>query len=183
MAPGSRSEPHAPDSTMHKQASYFGTATLYRDVMLTGVDEVSSKAARELENQAALGGMRRPDLSVQAHDRYRQPGQLLWVLLARYVTDNPDLLQVVEDLRKGCPGEGFALHHLHAVRRQWLLALRAHPTPPRHGPDPDVLQAWGRATGDPDAAEVLPNWLRQGAPLGIHEKIDITWGLPSHRPH
>ena len=100
------------DETMHRQSAFYGDATLYRDSLLTKADAVSSRATRDIENQTALGGMRRPDLSVQARDGYRLPGQRLWHMLATYVSEHPDVRQVVEGLRQGLPGEGFAPHYL-----------------------------------------------------------------------
>ena len=167
---------------MHRQSAFFNETALYRDALLTEPGRPSTKQIREHENAAALGGMRRPDLSVQADPRYRRVGQQLWDMLADYVDQHQDLLQVVQGLRQGQPVEGFPAHHLQAVRQRWLRTLHVEAVPQGPGPDPDVLQAWGRATGDPDAAEVLPEWLRQGAPLGIREKIEVTGVFPAIVP-
>ena len=170
------------DDTMHRQSAFFGDTVLYRDALLTKAGPLSGRAARDYENKVALGGMRRPDLSVQADRRYRQAGQLLWDVLSGYVDVHQELLHVVLELRQGRPVQGFPPRHLQEVRQQWLRVLHAAAVPRGDGPDADVLQAWGQATGDPDAAQVLPTWLRQGAPLGILEKIEVTGVFPAIEP-
>ena len=50
------------------------------------------------------------------------------------------------------------------------------------GPDADVIECWGKAVGDPDGAEILPRWLRQGAPIGMLEHIDTANISPAVEP-
>ena len=109
-------------------------------------------------------------------------GTQLWDILSAYVDKHQDLLLVVDTLRQGLPVEGIPPQHLQAVRQQWLQVLRAPLVPRGQGPDADTLQAWGRATDDPDAARVLPGCLRTGAPLGILQSIEATGVFPATVP-
>ena len=36
----------------------------------------------------------------------------------------------------------------------------------------------GKAVGDKDAADILPGWLRQGAPIGVLEHIEVADVFP-----
>ena len=170
------------DDTMRKQSAFFGNTCLARYALLTQPGPSSGRAVKDHEDRVALGGMRRPDLSVQSHSRYSLVGAQLWDMLSGYVDEHQDLLQVVDTLRQGLPVEGIPQQHLQAVRQRWLEVMRAPLVPRGQGPDADTLQAWGRATHDPDAARVLPGWLRMGAPLGILQNIETTGVFPATVP-
>ena len=59
------------DSLIDKQSAFFSSSHLYRSVDLAGPATQSSLHIRNIENDKALGGMRRPDRSVQQSSRYR----------------------------------------------------------------------------------------------------------------
>ena len=170
------------DNIMDKQSAYFGTADLYRDADLAGPSAPSKLHVRNLENQQALGGMRRPDLSVRRNPAYRTIGQALHGMAPSFIKDNPTTLQVVRDLRLGKAVSGFSERISAAFRTEWFHTLGMDAPPRGLGPDADVIEAWGQATMDPDAREILPHWLRPGAPLGILEPIELAGVFPPVEP-
>ena len=70
--------------------------------------------------------------------------------------------------------------------RDWFIVVAVgdvegglqHPAEERSdsGPDAEVLEAWGKATGDPDAASVLPHWLVNLA--GPSQAMDAAVAAP-----
>ena len=166
------------DTVMAKQSSYFGSAELHRSYDLAGPTSLSTREVRNAENDVALGGMRRPDLSVAQSIGY-QAGHCILTMAEKFVDDNPGTLQVAEDLRAGRPVTGFQPGISESFRHLWFQSFGCH-TPSRMvGPDADVFECWGRATGDLDASTCLPQWLRHGAPLGIIEHITPAGVFPS----
>ena len=167
------------DVIQSKQSAFFGNTRLHLSNQLTSApSRMSTKQIRNVENDQALGGMRRPDLSVQAQDGYKVVGTKLRELLEQFVDKHPSALQVVEEMRAGRKVEGFEHQLMQELRSAWMAVLQTHATPAAEGPDAAVLEAWGRTTGDLDAAQVLPDWLRRGAPCGINEHIEYA-GVPS----
>ena len=164
---------------MAKQSSFFGNTSLHRAYDLAGPAQPSRRELRASEDQRALGGMRRPDLSVRRNAGYRKVGQKLRAALEQYVDSHPQLLELARSLRRGSKVEGFDTTTMSEIRSLWLRTLGATEMPASPGPDADVLQAWGRATDDPDARSILPTWLRDGAPLGIIEDIEAAGVFPS----
>eukprot|EP00973_Karenia_brevis_P033512 4620745-Karenia_brevis.AAC.1 len=100
-------------------------------------------------------------------------------MLCSCVKEFPSTLKVVEDLRAGMPVQGFDANVRAKVRQRWLATLHWPVSLSCPGPDADVLAAWGQASQDPDAAHILPYWLRNGAPMGILEPVDVANVFPS----
>jgi hypothetical protein len=167
---------------MDKQSSYFSISHLQRSYDLAGPPQQSSLHRRNIENFEALGGMRRPDLSVKRHPSYRQVGDSLYKMALDFIGKFPDALQVVKDIRQGKSVTGFSEEVATAFRASWFRTLGTAQPPPCTGPDADVLEAWGRATGDYDSMFILPGWLRHGAPIGIVEPIETCGVFPSVEP-
>ena len=63
-----------------------------------------------------------------------------------------------------------------SVVKEYCVAMQ------QNGPDASVLQAWGGATSDPDAAAISPEWLQSGAPTGILEPIEYAGVFPPVPP-
>ena len=87
------------DSIMDKQSSYFSTSHLTSSDGRAGPPQQSSLHRRNLENFEALGGMRRPDLSVKRLPSYRQVGDSLYKMAVDFIGEFPETWQVIEDIR------------------------------------------------------------------------------------
>ena len=170
------------DNIMDKQSAFFGSSQLYRDCDLAGPAVPSALHIRNIENTESLGGMRRPDRSVKLIEGYKTIGKELYDMATQVISDNPEALGVVQDLRLGTEVTGFSESITSSFRDLWFQTLGV-PVPQRvPGPDGDVIEAWGQAVGDPDASEILPRWLRHGAPIRILETIDLAGIFPRVEP-
>ena len=127
------------DPLMSKQASFFGSATLTRPWDLAGPSGLTKREQRSHEEQEALGGMRRPDLSVRRSPKYRAVGKKLRTMLEAMVDSHDEALSVIEAVRSGSQTGGFSQDVLRSVREEWLHALHAPPSAPVVG-----LDAFGR---------------------------------------
>ena len=164
---------------MDRQSAYFSTTTFSRAYDLAGPVAESALHRRNIENMQALGGMRRPDRSVQANTKYRILGFRLSAVVMQFIKDYPAAMLVIDDIRNGRSTRGFTENITSAFRSAWFQELGV-PEPPRcAGPDPSVLSTWGEAVGDYDAAYILPHWLRTGAPIGIEEEIETCGVFPA----
>ena len=90
----------------------------------------------------------------------------------------PESLQVIKDIRSGRGTKGFSDGVSKAFRTAWFKELGVPEPPGCKGPDPTVVETWGEAVGDVDAARILPQWLRTGAPIGIEEHIETCGVFP-----
>ena len=167
---------------MYRQSAFFGTTNLQRSVILSNPSGPTRIRTRWVENEEALGGMRRPDLSVATNPLYASVGASLSLMLDGVIQRYPSALDVVRSLRRKEAVTGFSTEALEAVRTGWFECLGSSVRPSVKGPDPSILQAWGSATDDPDASTVLPTWLRTGAPIGVLEPIEVTGIFPSVLP-
>ena len=170
------------DLIMDKQSAYFATSQLTRAYDLAGPQAPTSLHLRNQENSVALGGMRRPDLSVRSNPLYRSIGAKLHIMASDFIKDFPSSLNVIRGLRAGDEVSGFSDKILSDFRSLWFSVLGSSETPKPLGPDAAALQAWGEAVNDPDLAHVLPHWLRHGAPIGILEPIEVTGVFPAVTP-
>ena len=175
-------EEGTPDGIMDKQGAYFTSANLARAYDLAGPSAPSRLHTRNLENAKALGGMRRPDLSVQRNPLYRAVGKRLHAMAASFIGRHPETLAVINALRAGQEVAGFSDEIIYMFRSEWFATLGATETPRCKGPDPGFMETWGRAVQDEDSAVFLPMWLRTGAPLGILEPIDLAGVFPPVEP-
>ena len=96
------------DLIMDKQSAFFSSSHLYRSVDLAGPATQSSPHIRNIENDKALGGMRRPDRAVQQSSRYREVGMDIFGMASQFITNHPETLEIVSDLRKGVTVTGFS---------------------------------------------------------------------------
>ena len=71
---------------MYKQSAYFGTMALYRSVDLAGPAAASRGFRRAEQNEAALGGMRRPDKAMAKLAGYDHVHQSLSVLFSKFMS-------------------------------------------------------------------------------------------------
>ena len=108
---------------MSRQSAFFGPTSLRRTYDLAGTPHESRVEARERENQAALGGMRRPDRSVDTGLDYAGAGKELGRMLAGIIHRYPATLDLVEQLRSGQRVSGFDSGIMEEVRSRWLHTL------------------------------------------------------------
>ena len=95
------------DATMDRQSAYFSTTTLSRAYDLAGPVAESALHRRNIENMQALGGMRRPDRSVQTNSKYRTLGTRLSAMAMQFIKDYPAAMRVIDDIRNGRSTRGF----------------------------------------------------------------------------
>ena len=105
-------------------------------------------------------------------------GRRLSSMALQFVEDNPEAMLVIDDIRNGRSTEGFDKDIAAKFRTAWFQELGVPEPPGCVGPDPEVLSSWGIAVGDYDAAYILPEWLRTGAPIGIVEDIQTCNVFP-----
>ena len=163
---------------MDKQSAFFSNTQLARAYDLAGPAPQSALHIRNVENAQALGGMRRPDLSVLASPGYRHWGDRFHNMALDFIGRHPDAMLVIHDIRGGRSTMGFTADVATAFRKSWFQVLETDEPPPCSGPDPAVLETWGKAVGDEDASRILPQWLRTGAPIGIKEHIETCGVFP-----
>ena len=167
---------------MSRQSAFFGGTTLERTQELAGPREESGRERRNAENDQALGGMRRPDRSVESQSRYLETGKVLRGVLMDILVEFPVVLQIVRDIRDGKRVEGFGENVLHKTRTDLFKALGAKQEPHGHGPEGGLFEAWGEAVGDEDCALWLPKWLVEGAPMGITREVPLAGVFPRVDP-
>ena len=114
---------------MDKQSAFFGTSQLYRSCDLAGPSNPSSLHIRNIENFEALGGMRRPDRSVQQLSGYSIVGADIHAMATKFITEYPHILDVVQNLRQGIAVTGFSDDVASSFRNLWFQTLGS-PTPP-----------------------------------------------------
>ena len=163
---------------MLRQTAYFSHTSLQKPITLAGETKRSERERRGMEDAEALGGMRRPDISVASSNSYAHFGHQLYNMLERFVEARPEALEIVEKLRTKVATDGFSPALMRDLRSHWMATLGSSEAREGTGPDAAVLQAWGVACRDADARQVLPNWLRHGAPLGIEQAIESTGVFP-----
>ena len=119
VAYGGSSAVERDDALMSGQSAFFGTASLKRSCDLAGPADLSRREVRNLENEQALGGIRRPDISVRHSNKYRAEGRKFRSMLERFVDKHREALEVIEAVRNGSQVDGFAHELLDELRREW----------------------------------------------------------------
>jgi len=170
------------DEVMSKQSAFFGSTSLSRAYDLAGPRAATGPVIRANENWECLGGMRRPDRSVQSHEGYKRAGSHLLDMVENFVDQFPQTMEIAESLRTGVRVTGFDDDIKAEFRVRWLQTLGVGPSPRTVGPDPTTLESWGMAVGDEDAARILPSWLRTGAPIGVLESVETAGVFPEVSP-
>ena len=99
-----------------------------------------------------------------------------------FIQKHPGILGVIKNTRKGIEVTGYPDAIVNDFRNEWFAVLGLPPPPRCSGPDPAFLEAWGRAVGDRDSAEILPQWLPHGPPIGILEPIETIGVFPAVEP-
>ena len=92
---------------MDVQSAFFSNTQLARAYDLAGPAPQSALHIRNVENAQALGGMRRPDLSVLASPGYRHWGDRFHNMALDFIGRHPDAMLVTHDIRGGNSTMGF----------------------------------------------------------------------------
>ena len=132
-----------------------------------------------------MGGLRNPRRALERLPRSAAAGRGIRRLLEQALHLWPELLDPAVAILRGEEPAEFNNTVVESVRSAVLTALGApehvrkrRRTAPANTPiQAAVLQAWGLATDDPDA-EVLSEWLDNGAPLGIEQAVPTTGVFP-----
>jgi hypothetical protein len=146
---------------------------------------VSGKRLRALEAAQYPGGMRSPHKGLHATPHARVVGPRLAEALLSELADDPELYKPILAFRKGAVFPGFPPEKILAVRRRIMAVLGASRAECLEPLTPDVVLAYGRATGDSDAISNLHWWLRpeHGVPLGITKQIECCGVFPPSDRH
>ena len=83
-------------------------------------------------------------------------GDRLHNMALDFIGRHPDAMLVIHDIRGGRSTMGFSADVSTAFRKSWFQILGTDKPPPCSGPDPTVLETWGKAVGDVDASPILP---------------------------
>ena len=139
---------------------------------------------KEVEEEAALGGMRNPKRSCEKLPEAKSTGEFVRDLLDHTVSVYPDLLETAHDILSGAEQvreiEG---HNYDVVKAAVMKLLETEvPLPAKTARASSPLNAqaiwdWGHLTDDPDAT-TLAEWIQQGAPLGFDEPIACNGVFP-----
>ena len=105
---------------MAKQSAFFGSTSLSRAYDLAGPRAATGPVVRANENWECLGGMRRPDRSVQNHEGYKRAGRRLLDMLEDFVDQFPQTMEIAESLRTGTRVTGFDDSINAEFRVRWL---------------------------------------------------------------
>lgn len=124
--------------------------------------KLTAKQIREQENRAAVGGLRNPRDAVRRSEELRRTGGRIRRVVEDHMTEK--LIQTMcQDCTQG-------------VDREWVLEVRSA-LAKEFGADSsdtglqaDLWQKLLESAADRDAA-TLPEWIRNGFPLGIEEEI------------
>lgn len=153
------------------------TGQLKRPYALAGPESPPARQAREQADEQALGGMRGAHRTVRRVARAERVGQGIRSLLHKVVAANPAALDVARKLLRGESVSGLPAPAIAQARGHLRHGLQATPLSAKLGPlQPDILEAYNRATGDPDVH--LPQWLVEGAPLGHRASIPTCGVFP-----
>ena len=129
--------------------------------------------------------MRSPWRSVDRVAGARESGERLLPLLIGFLDSHPDLEHLSNQVQDGAKLDFFGLPEepVDALRAVVLKTCPAGPLSSSscEGFQPDVIQHYCSATGDPDA--ILATWLRSRAPLGVEVPITPTGVFPPVEGH
>ena len=123
------------------------------------------------EGDSCLGGMRHPRKAMETIKGFDRAGKAVFGVINRYLEENPDLQQqclaaIGSDEADQRPDE----KHVNELARRLGSVFNATPRTDGDGLDFELLGAWGRVAGDPDAG-CVEEWLRGGSPRGISSHI------------
>ena len=148
-----------------------------------GMHQPSKKARREAENEAYIGGMRNPGMSVAKLPRLRAAGKDVARLWDRFIVEHPHALQVAKDYGAAdCALDQDVLKEWKAKLAELLKAKDFLDVKMRDAwefvspLDAKLWDAWIKFSGDPEPS--LVSWIRGGAPLGMEVDVEESGIFP-----
>ena len=129
------------------------------------------REAKEKSELLAVGGMRHPARAATRIPSLRDTGKKVRALLDRFIELHPHVVDACNDAIGGDDEGGPGETDLQAVRAGLARLLDAPSAAPLLAKDHNctlcgpLLEAWARASGDPDTDAA--RWPSQGAPAGI----------------
>ena len=133
----------------------------------SGSKPLSGKDRRDLENEAALGGLRNARKSVQQNRHLRWVGQKV-----RNIIDELYDKEVMEKFELDVT-EGISEDWVTVVRSSLMEQFGVKEETTAEGLQIALWEALLMASKDVDAT-AIPKWMREGFPLGIDGEIDFT---------
>ena len=123
------------------------------------------------EGDCCLGGMRHPRKAMETIKGFDRAGKAVFGIVNRYLEENPDLQrQCLAALGSDETDLRPDKKHVDELARRLGALFNATPRTDGNGLDFELLGAWGRAAGDPDAC-CVEEWLRGGSPARISSHI------------
>ena len=135
-----------------------------------------------------LGGMRRPSATIHLLAERDRAASTLQPILVAAVRQAPELVRFITGLLQGGPAPPasapapVATSTLAALRIALCRAAGVAPpsSPSEPGLQSQVFRAFAACSGDPDT--VLPEWIEQGAPMGILRPVVPSGVFPPAGP-
>ena len=125
---------------------------------------------KDRENEESLGGMRNPHISASKLPRASSAGKAVRGVLVKAQELWPSLKEPARHVLEGRKPGDLDEQLVKVIRRSVLTVLGAGKLPKRvrsaKASSPissEVLAAWGKCSGDPDAG-TLADWIDEGAP-------------------
>lgn len=140
------------------------------------------------ENEKCLGGMRNPHVSASKLPRAAAAGKAVRGVLTKAQELWPALRGPASRILEGAKPGDLDGRLVDEIRKSVLTVLGASKLPKRvrsaKASSPissEVLAAWGKCSGDPDAG-TLADWIDKGAPLGFTDLITSNGVFPAVDP-
>ena len=186
MVAALRSLGFSPDggSQSHAGSSGDGPApkqAIARPTQLRGDVEPDPRALKRQEDQYALGGMRRPDLSAIRLPAATGAGHAVKACLASRLETLDPVLWPASSVMQGKGATPFTPEFVAATQQCLLRTMGAGQSDQTTGISAQMIEAYCLYTGDPDG--VLADWIRSGAPLGVVNEITHTGVFPRVLTH
>ena len=139
-----------------------------RPTALRGPQGISKKARAEIDNHAAIGGMRTPHEAAHRLPQLRSTLSAIRPAIIGVLDKHPSTYDCIQRILGGRPHDGFSDAATRDLKVALRRALGLSQAGEIQGLDPDVFEALHRR-GDPDPH--LSEWLRSGAPLGTVDPV------------
>ena len=176
-----RRQPLKPDASQSPSPKQLPTASAPPLApALRGNRLSTAKEIREQENEAATGGMRNPSKAIERIPDAIPTGRRVRQALLHAIAEDETLLEPCRARFNRQHTDGFSATQLRSLYSTVMKALGATGEMPSRGISATLLQAWLTSSGDPDTD--LPQWLIEGAPLGVSRPI-TSRGIFPVRPH
>ena len=142
------------------------------------VGNESAKTLRDRENTRCVGGLRAPWRAVQKINNLRSAGRRVRAVIEKFIDDNDGVLGLWDRLGRA-DTEGTDEVLLDELRCRLGVVLQADALAKAHSRCSwrvGIVEGFNRLSGDPEV--FLPLWLREGAPIGVKNRIPACGIFP-----